>query len=185
MSKTIIFLVKSFLGNFYRHLAIFFWSHCLEACCVYPLCAKMRIKVILWLDFFSPSYSLYSIGSERPRHCAYVSLPEVGCTQCCQIGLFFIVLGNKFSSKSSPNIRELLGYFEKCRFKIKNCCGYYLGILGNFWATFYYFVWSHWLYCYLLGTNAEIRFLLHRKRSLKAPNESFVLSFRLQTSVTK
>ena len=27
MSKSIIFLVKSFLGNFYRHLAIFFWSH--------------------------------------------------------------------------------------------------------------------------------------------------------------
>ena len=30
MSKSIIFLVKSFLGNFYRHLAIFFWSHCLH-----------------------------------------------------------------------------------------------------------------------------------------------------------
>ena len=28
MSKYIIFLVKSFLGNFYRHLVIFFWSHC-------------------------------------------------------------------------------------------------------------------------------------------------------------
>ena len=26
-SKSIIFLVKSFLGKFYRHLAIFFWSH--------------------------------------------------------------------------------------------------------------------------------------------------------------
>ena len=27
VSKSIIFLVKSFLGDFYRHLAIFFWSH--------------------------------------------------------------------------------------------------------------------------------------------------------------
>ena len=27
VSKSFIFLVKSFLGNFYRHLAIFFWSH--------------------------------------------------------------------------------------------------------------------------------------------------------------
>ena len=27
LSKSIIFLVKLFLGNFYRHLAIFFWSH--------------------------------------------------------------------------------------------------------------------------------------------------------------
>ena len=25
--KSIIFLVESFLGNFYGHLAIFFWSH--------------------------------------------------------------------------------------------------------------------------------------------------------------
>ena len=25
--KSVIFLVKSFLGNFYRHLAIFIWSH--------------------------------------------------------------------------------------------------------------------------------------------------------------
>ena len=30
VSKSIIFLVKSFLGNFYRHLAIFYWSHCSE-----------------------------------------------------------------------------------------------------------------------------------------------------------
>ena len=28
MSKSFIFLVKSYLGNFYRHLAIFIWSHC-------------------------------------------------------------------------------------------------------------------------------------------------------------
>ena len=27
VSKSLIFLVKSFLGNFYRHLAIFYWSH--------------------------------------------------------------------------------------------------------------------------------------------------------------
>ena len=28
MLKSIIFIVKSFLGNFYRQLAIFIWSHC-------------------------------------------------------------------------------------------------------------------------------------------------------------
>ena len=28
--KIYIFLVKSFLGNFYRHLALFIWSHWLE-----------------------------------------------------------------------------------------------------------------------------------------------------------
>ena len=31
VSKSIIFLVKSFLGNFYRHLAIFIWSQWIEA----------------------------------------------------------------------------------------------------------------------------------------------------------
>ena len=27
VSKSLIFIVKSFLGNFYRHLVIFYWSH--------------------------------------------------------------------------------------------------------------------------------------------------------------
>ena len=27
LSKSFILLEKSFLGNFYRHLAIFYWSH--------------------------------------------------------------------------------------------------------------------------------------------------------------
>ena len=27
VSKSLIFLMKSFLGNFYRHLATFYWSH--------------------------------------------------------------------------------------------------------------------------------------------------------------
>ena len=31
VSKSFIFLVNSLLGNFYRHLAIFFWSHWLLA----------------------------------------------------------------------------------------------------------------------------------------------------------
>ena len=31
VSKSIIFLVISVLGKFYRHSAIFFWSHCSEA----------------------------------------------------------------------------------------------------------------------------------------------------------
>ena len=35
-SKSIIFLVKSFLGKFYRHLAIFFWSRCRQ--CSRTLC---------------------------------------------------------------------------------------------------------------------------------------------------
>ena len=35
VSKSIMFLVKSYLGNFYSHLAIFFWSHCLPTIITY------------------------------------------------------------------------------------------------------------------------------------------------------
>ena len=31
VSKSFIFLVKSFLGNFYSHLVTFYWSHCKQA----------------------------------------------------------------------------------------------------------------------------------------------------------
>ena len=43
VSKPIIFLVKSFLGNFYRHLAIFFWSH-------WPslTCTSRQLQCRLW-----------------------------------------------------------------------------------------------------------------------------------------
>ena len=40
VSKAVLFLVKSFLGNFNRLLAIFFWSHC------------------LWVDILTTSYGL-------------------------------------------------------------------------------------------------------------------------------
>ena len=42
VSKSIIFLVKSFLGNFYRHLAIFIWSHC----------PSLTHSMTDWLDSF-------------------------------------------------------------------------------------------------------------------------------------
>ena len=35
--------MKSFLGNFYRHLAIFFWSHCMQ-------CIKICNCFIMWLN---------------------------------------------------------------------------------------------------------------------------------------
>ena len=41
VAKSIIFLVPSFLENFYRHLAIFFWSHC----------CWMSFDVIIFLYF--------------------------------------------------------------------------------------------------------------------------------------
>ena len=43
----------------------------------------------------------------------------------------FILLGNIFFYKSSPNICGLLGYFEKHDFLNKNISGYILGNLGG------------------------------------------------------
>ena len=42
VSKSFIFLVKSFLVNFYRHLAIFIWSHCI------PTIHAIHIKSLIY-----------------------------------------------------------------------------------------------------------------------------------------
>ena len=44
MSKSIIFLVKYFLGNFDRHLAIFFWSHWLPPTAYEPIIIESQVK---------------------------------------------------------------------------------------------------------------------------------------------
>ena len=42
VSKSIIFVAKQFLGNFYRHLANFFWSHCpIPTACRAPTCCLL------------------------------------------------------------------------------------------------------------------------------------------------
>ena len=46
VSKSLIFLVKSFLGNFYRHLVTFYWSHC-----PFPVtkwCKNKPFYILLW-----------------------------------------------------------------------------------------------------------------------------------------
>ena len=51
VSKSFIFLVKSLLGNFYRHLATFYWSRLLES--VKLNSTKQRINFIKGLTWFS------------------------------------------------------------------------------------------------------------------------------------
>ena len=53
MSKSLIFLVKSFLGNFYRNLAIFFWSHCLWR---ENYCLLKEVCILLYPDTFNCTY---------------------------------------------------------------------------------------------------------------------------------
>ena len=74
VSKSIIFLMKSFLGNFNRHLVIFFWSHWLDTtfdCDGYAMKIKnpsdlqlrrtLTISAILLLQLFL----LYSLGIRK------------------------------------------------------------------------------------------------------------------------
>ena len=61
VSKSLIFLVKSFLGNFYKHLVTFYWSHCLEminsvVTATYEQCDQIeRFVKVLGYKFFNIS----------------------------------------------------------------------------------------------------------------------------------
>ena len=75
VSKSIILLVKSFQGNFYRHLSIFFWSHCpyfkaffLSLCL--PMLKWWSISKIL-KEFFLNRWRSRSIFSKR--FCSFLS----------------------------------------------------------------------------------------------------------------
>ena len=57
MSKSFIFQVKSFLGNFYRHLAILFWSHCIGP--------KNRTRIILIVE--TPKWHRQEAGNWKVR----------------------------------------------------------------------------------------------------------------------
>ena len=58
VSKSIIFLLKSFLLNFYRVLAIFFWSHCLRL----EVWTSLNNKVIEMRYRFWKSTNLLAFG---------------------------------------------------------------------------------------------------------------------------
>ena len=70
MSKSIIFLVKTFLGIFYRHLAIFIWSHCLVG-----TFQKHYIQIKEETNTFSTS-GLKDGGSPRTTFVAAISFGD-------------------------------------------------------------------------------------------------------------
>ena len=61
VSKSIIFLVKSFLGHFYRHMAIFFWSHWLWFSWKSGIFPHQRSTV--WIQWQSLHRTLFTINS--------------------------------------------------------------------------------------------------------------------------
>ena len=59
------FVVKSFLGNFYRHLAIFFWSHCLSI--------KLRLEcfvIVEWTKQYVKALA-YSPNDSKIQGCLW------------------------------------------------------------------------------------------------------------------
>ena len=80
VSKSFIFLVKSFLGNFYRHLAIFIWSYWMVPICFCMVKKSLvTLKCVSYIWFKSRfknnvGYGIVSDLDARPS-CIFVKLP--------------------------------------------------------------------------------------------------------------
>ena len=80
VSKSIIFLVKSFLGNFYRHLAIFFWSHW-----AWAWLATMQRQKQPWFNSFCDQWVVVVVvmvaEDEKKAACLFGLIPDFVHTQ--------------------------------------------------------------------------------------------------------
>ena len=63
-----------------------------------------------------------------------------------QVGQFFKGLATNFVTKVSQVFGDLLVYFEKRHYIVKNCCGYYLGNFCTKLGDFFPQIWSHCAY---------------------------------------
>ena len=96
LSKSFILLSKSFLGNFYRHLAIFYWSHC----CKGRRSQKRCRSKLNQSDRFSCESSTIEI---EPNNTKAASRSRSVPLQCDQIGQFLKTLCGKFCYKRCQN----------------------------------------------------------------------------------
>ena len=97
-------------------------------------------QLYIWLkriNTFTPFGLLGKIPSWKAKS-------SLNCTpvQCDQIGWFLKVLGNWISSKRSPNVLQLFGYFEKPHFFVKTALATFWATFGKNWATFFSNIWS-------------------------------------------
>ena len=123
VSKSIIFLVKSFLGNFYRHLPIFLVTLLLS----YPflVCALYLLDKI---RYFKTSNYCYLSVLEAVGHCSLVVLDperdEIGGTVKDAFdrrqgvdrrdGLLQEVAAPGNSTCAAPCLTEMLNYCSRC-----------------------------------------------------------------------
>ena len=84
---------------------------------------------------------LYQIWFLICQICSYWML-SLSLYQCDQIGRYFIVLGNKFSCKSSLNTGDLLGYLGKDSFLLNTAVDRFGQGLGQIGLLIIY-IWSH------------------------------------------
>ena len=92
-----------------------------------------------WLDL-SPLISCSSVAN-LPTTTTATSLHTLN--QSDQIGQFLKVLGDKISSKSSRNDRQLFGKFWKTSVLSKTTGATFWATFGYTWAFFYSNFWSH------------------------------------------
>ena len=87
--------------------------------------------------------------------------------QCNQIGIFFGLLGTKFSNNSSKNILvNFWAILNSATFMKKKWFGYFLGNICKNWATVYSVIWSHFLLIECLARESTIVFQpLHERFS--------------------
>ena len=140
--------MKSFLGNFYRHLATFYWSHCLPRTFYYycPLKIESRVREFR-ICFRTKTNSIRNAGNTRLQKWikphSGIHQPEgdpsqgggasrgktvtwrksFAVGQCDQIGLFLKVLSNKFRSKVDQNCAT---FWIILKNDIQIYCGYFL-----------------------------------------------------------
>ena len=148
----------SFLGNFYRHLVICFWSRCLEdkwlSICLGWELSNQILLVCIVLRSVWPDYAILKGLGDRFSYKSssnILSYFEKSAGQLLsKICLLFIPTSGhtsyditifksscvKLSFSGCPNIWWLFADFDKYHVTNKNCCGYFL---SNLWKNLGYF----------------------------------------------
>ena len=140
--------MKSFLGNFYRHLAIFFWSHWWEvtkrslltpeSCSSHP----SHRKIFFWLSTALKTRKRGQELSIRERTEKKIQKQNyfiiIVHEQCEQVGRFLKVVWTTLVTKIDKIFSDTLGHFEKL-----HCWGYFWATFRENWPTFYSNIWSH------------------------------------------
>ena len=138
VSKSIIFLVKSFWDNFYRHLVIFFWSHCLRlASCMTGLDISSFAYYIKMNNIFSRLVESKPVKQEASVW-ANVSMPSVTMRfGVCQLRIELSVVVLKQKNYSLHKVLTYSRYSGTC--------------IGTGYEKLWHCLQCLWIYCRWTG----------------------------------